>query len=109
MVGMPAHSRGVSDLGIYAYVATDCPPWANGHRRRTREILLALLRDLREEAGLRQEDAARALRRPQSYVSNYESGGQRLDVLGMWQVCRAIDVTFTQFARRLDPRLTRRA
>ena len=45
------------------------------------QVLLLLLRDMRAEAGLRQSDLALRLGRPQSFVSKYEVGERRLDVL----------------------------
>lgn len=39
------------------------------------------LRKARQEAGLTQVQVARKLKRPQSYISNVESGQQRVDVV----------------------------
>ena len=39
------------------------------------------LRKARKEAGLTQEQVAKKLKRPQSHVSNVESGQQRVDVV----------------------------
>jgi transcriptional regulator with XRE-family HTH domain len=41
------------------------------------------LRKAREDAGLKQIDVAKKLRRPQSYISRVESGEYRVDVLEM--------------------------
>jgi ribosome-binding protein aMBF1 (putative translation factor) len=38
------------------------------------KLFCKLLRDARAKAGLSQEDVAKRLNRPQSYVSKYESG-----------------------------------
>ncbi|THF61758.1 helix-turn-helix domain-containing protein [Pseudothauera rhizosphaerae] len=43
-------------------------------------ILCSLLVSARERAGLTQEAVARALGKPQSFVSKYERGARRLDV-----------------------------
>lgn len=43
--------------------------------------LLTKLRDARLEAGMTQADAAKALRKPQSFVSKCESGERRVDVV----------------------------
>ncbi len=50
---------------------------------------LELLRQVREEAGLRQVDVAERLDQPQSFVSKYESGERRLDLLELELVCEA--------------------
>ena len=50
---------------------------------RTKEYsrFINKLRKARHEAGLRQIDVAKKLRRTQSYVSRVEQGEQRLDIL----------------------------
>jgi len=67
--------------------------------------LCGLLRQMREEAGLSQVELARRLRKPQSYVSKYESAERRLDVLEVWLVCEAMGVRFMHFARRYESEL----
>jgi len=67
-------------------------------KRKMRE----LVRGLREAAGLRQIDLAERLKRPQSFVSKYESGEKTLDFLEVREVCRALDVSMVDFVRRLE-------
>jgi len=67
--------------------------------------LQALLRRLRTQAGIRQADVAKKLGQPQSFVSKYESGERRLDVLELRQVCQAIGMPLDEFARRLEEAL----
>ena len=67
-----------------------------------RKILLALLRQLRSDAGLTQAQLAARLQRHQTFVSKYESGERRLDILELREVCRATETDFAQFIRRLD-------
>ena len=50
-------------------------------RQQRRQMLLRLLRDIRREASLRQVELAKRLGKPQSFVSKYESGERRLDLL----------------------------
>ncbi len=64
------------------------------------EKLQALLRQVREEADLTQMDLAAKLRKPQSFVSKYESGERRLDLVELKQVCQAIGVDLVGFVRR---------
>jgi transcriptional regulator with XRE-family HTH domain len=52
--------------------------------------LCALLRDIRRDAGLRQVDVAARLDVPQSFVSKYESGERRLDVIELMSVLNAL-------------------
>ena len=50
--------------------------------RQTKEYayFVERLRKAREEAGLTQVQVAKKLKRPQSHISNVESGQQRIDV-----------------------------
>jgi transcriptional regulator with XRE-family HTH domain len=69
---------------------------------RDRRAFLQLLRDIRCEAGLRQEDLASTLGRKQAYVSKYERGERRLDLLELISICDAVGLSLTQFAERFD-------
>ena len=68
------------------------------HRQR---ILLDLLRNIRKDAGLRQDDVAERLGRPQSFVSKYESGERRLDILELYDVCEALGLKLNKFVEKL--------
>lgn len=68
--------------------------------------LKELLRQLRGEAGLRQIDLAERLGVPQSFVSKYESGERRLDILELRAVCAALGSSLEEFARRLEEGLS---
>ncbi len=69
------------------------------------KALKELLRDLRLEANLRQEDVAERLHVPQSFVSKYESGERRLDVLEIRSLCTVFGVTLLEFVSRLEDKL----
>jgi transcriptional regulator with XRE-family HTH domain len=67
-----------------------------------RATLQKQLRRLRAEEGLTQHQLAARLGRQQSYVSKYELGERRLDMLEVREVCRALGATLEQFARKLE-------
>jgi ribosome-binding protein aMBF1 (putative translation factor) len=71
---------------------------SEAQKRKVRE----LLRGLREAAGLRQVDLAARLKRPQSFVSKFESGEKTLDFLEVREVCRALGVPLADFVRRFE-------
>lgn len=71
------------------------------------QTLIRLLRETRLEAKLRQEQVAERLGRPQSFVSKYEGGERRLDVLELRDVCSALGTTLPDFARLLESALVR--
>jgi transcriptional regulator with XRE-family HTH domain len=67
-----------------------------------RDRLVNLLREMRIEAGLTQVDLAARIERDQAYVSRYESGQRRLDVLEVREICQVVGVTLEEFAKRLE-------
>lgn len=66
------------------------------------EHLLSLLRLTRTESGLTQTEVARRLNQPQSFVSKYESGERRLDILELQEVCQVLGITLAEFVARLE-------
>ena len=58
--------------------------------------VVSRLRLARRSAGLRQLDLARLLRRDQTFVSKYETGERRLDLLETLDVCAALRVNLAQ-------------
>lgn len=54
--------------------------------RRFRDLLVLA----RQQAGLTQADLAERLKRPQSFVSKYERGERRLDVVEFGEVAKAL-------------------
>jgi transcriptional regulator with XRE-family HTH domain len=53
---------------------------------RLREVLIAA----RKAAGLTQDEVARRIRRPQSFVAKYEGGERRIDVVEFMTIARAL-------------------
>jgi len=74
----------------------------NPRRTKAKQALLELLRQAREDAGVLQADLARKLGRKQGFVSKYELGDRRLDVLDVADICDALGISFTEFAKRFD-------
>lgn len=72
-----------------------------GHR----EKLQALLREIRREAGLRQIDVAERLHEHQSFVSKYESGERRLDLIELREVCQVLGIRLGDLVRRFEDKL----
>ncbi len=62
--------------------------------------LAALLRQVRLDANLTQLQLAEKIGQSQSYVSKYESGEQRLDLIELEAVCKAIGILLTDFVER---------
>lgn len=60
---------------------------------------LARLRAARQEAELTQLQVARALRKPQSFVSKCESGERRVDVIELAQFARVYGKPISYFLK----------
>ena len=73
--------------------------------RKRQKALLSLLRQLRTEAGLRQVDMAKALGKPQAFVSYYESGVRRLDLLELRQICGVLGISLINLVRKFESSL----
>lgn len=67
--------------------------------------MLHLLIQLRVDAGLRQTDLAEMLDEPQSFVSKYESGERRLDIIELRHICKCIGVSLEDFVKQFERRL----
>ncbi len=61
----------------------------------------ALLIDLRKRAGLSQAELAKRLAKPQSFVSKFERGERRLDVIEFKAVAEALGIDPLRLLRRL--------
>lgn len=66
------------------------------------ERLLTLLIEARRTAGMTQVQLAEALSRPQSFVSKYERGERRLDVVEFLEVCEALGVSGIRIIKQLS-------
>ncbi len=64
--------------------------------------LQALLQQIRLDAGLRQVDLAERIGQNQAFVSKYESGERRLDLLELRQICKAVGISLEEFVRKFE-------
>ena len=67
-----------------------------------RERFRSLLKQIRLETGLTQADLAVRLGQPQSFVSKFESGERRIDVLELRQICVAMGIGLVDFVRLFE-------
>lgn len=70
------------------------------YSKRYRQFL-DLLIQARKEADLTQVEVASRLNRPQSFVSKYENGERRLDVVEFLDVAKAINFDAVKLMRKL--------
>ena len=64
-------------------------------------LLLSLLVSLREERGLSQRTLSKKLKKVQTYVSKYERGERRLDVIEFLEITKALDADPHQIVKQL--------
>lgn len=76
-----------------------------GRGGKGERVLTALLRQVRVDRGLRQSELAERLGKPQSFVSKYETGERRLDILELREICGVLDLSLTDFVRAFEEAL----
>lgn len=74
-------------------------------RRRDRLRLGAVLRAVRDQAGLQQGELAARLDVPQSVLSKIESGHREVTVLELRVICTALNISLADVMVELDGRL----
>jgi transcriptional regulator with XRE-family HTH domain len=65
------------------------------------QLFLSMLVSARQEKGFSQRDVAKKLKKIQSYVSKYERGERRLDVVEFLDVAKVLDVDPHEIINRL--------
>lgn len=68
-------------------------------------VFLKLLKQCRVEAGMTQDDFAKALDRPQSFVSDVERGLRRLDLIQLRDICQVLGISLSSFVQRFEDEL----
>lgn len=76
---------------------------------QSRSAVADLLRHARRTAGLKQVELASRLAVPQSFVSKYEAGERKLDILELRAICAALGVPLTAFIVELERELGEQA
>ena len=68
-------------------------------------IFLDCLRSARRAASLTQVELGERLGTDQSYISKYERGERRIDVVELRAICAALSIDVTEFIRDFEKRL----
>lgn len=71
-------------------------------------VLVELLRELREKADVSQVEMAERLETSQSFVTKYERGERRLDIIQLRTICQALGRPLTDVVRELERRLSKK-
>ena len=78
-------------------------PFTKMHR-----LLITMLREQREAASLTQAEVAERLGVSQSFVSKWERGDRRIDVVQLREWCQITGDTLPKFVSRLETRLAKK-
>ncbi len=71
------------------------------------QILQSQLKDIRKSAGITQLELANKLQKHQSYVSKYESGERRLDLIELREIILCCDTTLGSFVKEFEKRINK--
>lgn len=71
-------------------------------QRHMYESLQKALVEARQSKGLTQTEIAVRLGKPQSFVSKYESGERRLDVVEFIEVCQVLSIKPNSILNKID-------
>jgi transcriptional regulator with XRE-family HTH domain len=66
------------------------------------KFFLYWLVNKRNESGLNQRDLAKKLKKPQSYVSKYEKGERRLDIVELLKITDSLNANPVEIIRLLQ-------
>jgi transcriptional regulator with XRE-family HTH domain len=72
---------------------------------REHQVLTELLRDVRARSGMTQIDLAKKLKESQSYISKWERGVLRLDLVQVRNLCQALGMTLQELVVEYEKRL----
>lgn len=70
--------------------------------RREYDVLLTLIRKHRKDSGLTQVACSKALGRPQSFMSDVETGSRRLDIVQLRDLCKVLGVELTNLIEEFE-------
>ncbi|WP_092355373.1 helix-turn-helix domain-containing protein [Pseudomonas sp. NFACC25] len=74
--------------------------------RREYNVLLTLIKKHRKNSGLTQVACSRALGRPQSFMSDVETGSRRLDVVQLLDLCKVLGIDLTDLIKEFEKSLS---
>ena len=72
---------------------------------KAHKLLLETLHQARTKAGLTQSELAKRLKCPQSFISKYESGERRLDIVELYTICVGLGITLDELVIDFEKRL----
>ena len=68
-------------------------------KNKNNELVASMLKNIRVSKGYTQTDVANKLKKPQSYVSKYESSEKQLDFTELVCICKVLEVDLCEFCK----------
>ena len=66
---------------------------------RKQKAFREAIKEIRTISGLKQVQLAKKLKKPQSFVSKYETGERKLDFVEVVEICKACGVSIKEFEK----------
>lgn len=73
--------------------------------RREYDVLLTLIKKHRKDSELTQVACSKALGRPQSFMSDVETGSRRLDIVQLRDLCNVLGIDFQDLIAEFEKSL----
>lgn len=68
-------------------------------------IFLHFIRQARLDSEITQQELAKNLQKPQSFVSKYESGERKLDVIEFIEICKVLNLDSGDFLKQIERKI----
>ena len=68
-------------------------------------IFLHFIRQARIKSGLTQLEIAQSLNKPQSFVSKYEAGDRKLNIIEYLEICRVLKIDSSSFLKDIERKI----
>lgn len=95
-------------MGLYAHCQWDTvKKMATSIWSVQNQLLQQTLKELRTSASLTQLQLAKKLTKPQSYVSKYESGERRLDLIELREISECCGVTLIELVDKFESKISK--
>lgn len=72
---------------------------------RSYRIIISMLREIREEKGVKQKELAEKIGVDQTIISKIENRERRLDLIELRLICKALDYPLIEFIKALERKL----
>lgn len=72
---------------------------------KQRLAFINLLSQMRKDERITQVTLAEKLNKPQSFISKYENGERILDIVEIYQVCSAMDISFIKLMKEFNDKI----